>query len=133
MSGRRHFLQAALTAPAALWAQNGKRQPRPPDVHVVRFSSVRQEGVITYEGIVKVTGERPVAGLLLIFEFFATTKMLLSIQKIEVEPALMQPGEERSLHLQGNDVPRAVSFRLSAQDGSGRDLRLSGEGPYPLD
>jgi hypothetical protein len=131
MVGRRQFLQTALAAPAV--AQKAQRQPRPPDIHVVRISSVRQEGVITYEGAVKVTGERPITGLLLVFEFLATTKLLLSMQKIQMEPEIMRPGEEHSFHFQGRDVPRAVSFRLSAQDSAGRDLRLLGEGPYPLD
>ena len=59
--------------------------------------------------------------------------MLLSMQKIQVGDATLKPGEDRRFQVQGNDVPRAVSFRLSATDCSGRDLNLAGVGPYPLD
>ena len=130
MVRRREFLWVALAAPLP---QKKKRQPRAADVQVTRLSTVRQEGVIAYDGTVKVSGEKPVSGLALVFEFFATTKALLSMQKIEVVEGTLQPGEEHSFQFQGNDVPRAVSFRLSAKDDRGRDLTLSGEGPYVLD
>jgi hypothetical protein len=130
MMRRREFLWAALAAPAP---QNKKRPPRVADVQVVRLTTVRQEGVIAYDGTVKITGDKPVSGLVLIFEFLATTKALLSMQKIEVVEGALRPGEEHSFQFQGNDVPRAVSFRVSAQDNRGRDLSLSGEGPYTLD
>ena len=130
MMRRREFLWGALAAPAP---QTNTRPPRATDVQVVRLSTVRQEGVIAYDGAVKITGEKAVSGLILVFEFFATTKALLSMQKIEVDEGTLRPGEERSFQFQGNDVPRAVSFRLSAKDNRGRDLSLSGEGPYTLD
>jgi hypothetical protein len=130
MVRRREFLWIALAVPLP---QNKKRPSRAADVQVVRLSTVRQEGVIAYDGTVKISGEKPVSGLVLIFEFFATTKALLSMQKIEVVEGILRPGEEHSFQFQGNDVPRAVSFRLSAKDDRGRDLTLSGEGPYILD
>ena len=129
MITRRSFL-AALDL-AALPAQ--KKQQRKPDIEIVRIVSTRQEGRISYDGTLKVTGEKPVAGIVLQFEFFESRRVLLSMQKIQVEDATLMPGEERRFQVQGNDVPRAVSFRLSATDASGRDLNLAGVGPYPLD
>jgi hypothetical protein len=122
---RRTFLAALAAVP--------QRKPRKADIEVLRLHTLRQEGRITYEGAVKVTAEKPVQGLLLQFEFFESRGVLLSQQKIQIEDATLAPGAERDFHVQGNDVPRAVRFRVLAYDAGGRDLTLSGEGPYPLD
>ena len=100
---------------------------------MVRLSTTRQEGRITYEGTVKITGERPVQGLTLQFEFFESRGVLLSQQKIQIDEATLAPGEEKRFLVQGADVPRAVRFRVLASDANGRDLTVAGEGPYPLD
>lgn len=126
MLDRRTFL-------AALAALPQRKPKKPPDVQVVHLSSTRQEGQITYQGTVKITGEKPVNGLTLQFEFLDTRGVLLSQQKIQIDEATLSPGGEKQFSVQGNDVPRAVKFRVQACDASGRDLNVSGEGPYPLD
>jgi hypothetical protein len=130
---RKGLLAAALAAAALLAAPPQKKKPRPPDVEVVKISSLRQEGRIAYEGTLKVTGETPVAGLVLHLSFYESRGVLLSMQKIQLETAQLAPGQERQFDVQGKDVPRAVSFRVSATDGAGRDLNVAGAGPYPLD
>ena len=121
-----------LLAPAAIAAAQKKPQ-RKPDVQFLKITTVRQGGTITFEGDVKVTGERPVTGLVMQLEFFESRRVLLTMQKIEVEEGTLNPGEEKHFSVQGNDVPRAVSFRISAVDRTGRDLNVAGAGPHPLD
>ena len=121
----------AATLPSA-WPQRKKPQ-RKPDVGFFKVSSVRQEGKIHYGGDVKVTGEKPINGLVLQLQFFESGGVLLTMQKIELEEATLSPGEEKHFAVQGNDVPRAVSFRFSATDRTGRDLSTAGSGPYALD
>lgn len=123
-------LAAAVVAPAA---PQKKKPQRSPDIHILKVSSVRQEGRIAYEGSYKITGVRPVAGLVIHLEFLESRGILLSMQKIRLEDAALQPGEEREFEVQGKDVPRAVSFRVTATDAGGRDLYVTGAGPYPLD
>lgn len=125
MLDRRTFLAALAAAP--------QRKPRKSDIQLVRLASTRQEGRITYEGTVKITGERPVTGLTLQFEFFESRRVLLSQQKIQIDQTTLAPGDEKQFSIQGSDVPRAVSFRVQACDAGGRDLTVAGEGPYPLD
>jgi hypothetical protein len=124
-SDRRSFLAALAALP--------QRKPRKSDIEVVRIVSTRQEGRITYEGAVKITGQRAVQGLTLQFEFFESRGVLLSQQKIQIEEATLAPGEEKEFLVQGADVPRAVRYRILACDAGGRDLTVAGEGPYPLD
>jgi len=125
---RRDFLAAV-----AAWPQKSQRKQRPPDLEVIKISTERQEGRISYDGVVKVTGERPLVGLVLHFEFFESRGVLLSQQKIQIEDATLAPGDERSFQVQGRDVPRAVSFKISASETNGRDLNVARVGPYPLD
>jgi hypothetical protein len=132
---RREFLRTAMALPAlcpAASAQANRRRSRS-DIEIVRLSTRRQQGVITYEGVLKLTADRRIPGLRLIFEFFATTKALLSMQKIVIEEGSLEPGEGHRFEVQGDDVPRAVSFRVSAEQVNGLELRLAGAGPYPLD
>ena len=125
---RRVFL---LVPAAAAWAQ--KKPQKKPDVEIQKIVSVRQEGKIRYEGDLKVTGERPITGLVIQLDFFESRKVLLTQQKIEIEEGTLNPGEERHFWVEGSDVPRAVSFKVSAVDRNGRDLNTAGVGPYPLD
>ncbi len=129
MLDRRTFLAALAAAPQ----RKSRKEPRKADIQLVRLASTRQEGRITYEGVVRITGERPVTGLTLQFEFFESRRVLLSQQKIQIDQTTLAPGDEKQFSLQGNDVPRAVSFRVQACDAGGRDLNVAGEGPYPLD
>ncbi len=110
-----------------------KKAARKPDLQFAKVISVRQEGKIQYEGDLKITGEKPVTGLVIQLDFFESRGVLLSIQKIEIDDGTLSPGEEKHFSVQGNDVPRAVSFRLSARDRSGRDLNTTGNGPFALD
>ena len=120
-----------LVPAAAAWAQ--KKPQKKPDIALLKIASVRQEGKIRYEGDVKVTGERPITGLVIQLDFFESRKVLLNQQKIEIEEGTLNPGEERHFSVEGNDVPRAVSFKVSFVDRSGRDLNVAGTGPYLLD
>ena len=131
---RGRFLVAVLTAAAFCWpALPDKKPQRKPNIQFVKVTSVRQEGKIQYEGDLKVTGEKPITGLVIQLDFFESRGVLLSIQKIEIDDATLSPGEEKHFSVEGNDVPRAVSFRLSARDRTGRDLNTAGNGPYVLD
>jgi hypothetical protein len=129
MLDRRTFLAALAAAPQ----RKPRKEPRKSDIQLVRLASTRQEGRITYEGTIKITGEKPVTGLTLQFEFFESRRVLLSQQKIQIDQTTLAPGDEKQFSIQGSDVPRAVSFRVQAYDASGRDLNVAGEGPYPLD
>ena len=126
---RRTFLAALAAVPQ----RKPRKEPRKADIQVVRLASTRQEGRITYEGAVKISGQRPITGLTLQLEFFESRRVLLSQQKIQIDETTLAPGDEKPFSIQGSDVPRAVSFRVQASDGSGRDLTVAGEGPYPLD
>jgi hypothetical protein len=125
MLERRAFLAALAALP--------QRKSRKADIEVVRISSTRQEGRISYEGLVRATASRTLQGLVLQFEYFESRGVLLSQQKIQIAEGPIAPGDEKKFHVQGSDVPRAVRFKVLASEAGGRDLTVAGEGPYPLD
>ena len=125
-------LTVLLAAPSLALPQR-KKPPRPPDIQILKVSSSRQEGVIRFDGELKVTADHPLNGLVLQLHFFDTGGVLLTIQKLAIEEGAVQPGDEKQISVQGNDVPRAVSFRIEVGDRTGRDLSVKGGGPFPLD
>jgi hypothetical protein len=130
----RRLFWAALAAAALVRPARPEKKPhRKPDIEFSKVASSRQGGSFSCEGDLRVAGEKPVAGLVLLLQFFETGGALLTIQKIQVEEGTLQPGDQKHFSVQGNDVPRAVSFRLAATDRSGRDLSTAGVGPYQLD
>jgi hypothetical protein len=129
------LLTATAGAPLALPAQKGKRGKGKgkAEIAVLKISTIHQNGIIEYEGDLKNVSERPLTGLTMRVEFLDVDGVMASAQKIEIEEGVVQPGEERHFSIQGHDVPRAVSFRVSFTSKGDHDLYTSGAGPYPLD
>ncbi len=130
---RRTLLAAPLLLACPAWPQKKKQPPKPSDLEILKVSSVRQEGSISYEADLKITGEKPIAGLVLRIDFFESRGDLLTMQKIAVDEETIPPGTEKHFSFQGKDVPRAVNFRIGAIDGRNRDLSVARPGPYLLD
>jgi hypothetical protein len=135
---RRVFLVicAATVCVRPLWPQGkekGRKRKDKAEVALLKISTVHQNGIIEYEGDLKNVSEKPLTGLVMHVEFLDVDGILTSAQKIEIEEEAIQPGEERHFSIQGHDVPRAVSFRVSFTSRGDHDLYTSGGGPHPLD
>jgi hypothetical protein len=102
------------------------------DVEVVDVESARFDGKAEFTGMVKVTRQKPIEGLLLTLEFLDAQGSLLTIQKQAIEDKQLNLGDEVFFDLEGRDVPRAVSFRVVMYDSKGMVLSVSGGGPYPF-
>lgn len=106
---------------------------RRPDVQVVEAKARRvEEGKIAVDGKVKV-GEKPVKGLVIVFDFLSTEGENLTSQKIQVDDDVLDRGEESSFHAATMNPPGAVRFRLRAFDGADRELRLGNNGPFTIE
>jgi hypothetical protein len=133
---RLHF--AAILSSFALLA--GKRvaaqdkKPKAPELKVLQISVRRiDDKLIAVDGSVENTGPKPYNKMLLVFEFFAPGKQSITIQKGPTEMDVFPPGEIAEFHLQLRAPARAVEVLLGAEDGNGRELRLSDVGPYPVE
>jgi len=107
---------------------------RRPEVQVLEARARRvEEGKIAVDGRVKVTGEKPVKGLVIVFDFLSTEGETLTSQKIQVEDDVLDRGEESSFHAATLNPPGSVRFRLRAYDSADRELRLGNSGPYTIE
>jgi hypothetical protein len=122
-----------LTAIVVLALSGADRKKKPPDVQIVECTGRRAEGRITFDGKVRNSGERTINGLLLLFDFLSSDKVVLTTQNGPVEDDVLEPGKESSFHLEADAPPRAVRFQLNAVDHSGRDLRVANRGPFAID
>lgn len=118
---------------AALCASGADKKRKPPDVEVVDAAGHRSEGSVTIEGRVRNTGEKPIKGMVLLFDFMASGRAVIATQKIALDDELLEPGKESTFRVQTNDPVRAVEFQLNAVDESGRDLRVAKAGPFPIE
>lgn len=114
----------------SLAAAFGAKKPKP-GVEFTEIQSTRQEGEVGFEGTILVHGKR-LAGLILHIEFLDSRGALLSIQKMQIEERLIEPGEKLNFLLGGNDVPRAVRFEIKVTDGKRMEVRTVNGGPHPL-
>ena len=109
------------------------KKKKPPDVTILEATARRNVGLIALDGRVRNTGEKPIRGLILLFDFMAPGKQVISTEKGPVEDEELAPGKESSFHLETNAPPRSVQIQLNAVDHAGRDLRVANAGPFAID
>ena len=124
---------AILTAILVFALSGAEKKKKPPDVTVLECTGRRDTGKITLDGKVRNTGEKPITGLLLAFDFLSSDKVVLTTQKGPVEDETLAPGQESSFHLECDQPPRAVRYQINAEDHSGRDLRVAKAGPFAIE
>jgi hypothetical protein len=104
------------------------------DVQIVEVKARRvEEGRISVDGRVRITADKPVKGLVLVFDFISTDGDPLTSQKVEVDDDVLKRGEESAFHAATNNPPGAIRFRLRAFDGADRELRVGNPGPFIIE
>ena len=123
------FLLASLLYPA----QRKRNSPKPPELQVAEVTARRGEGTVSLDGRVRNCGEKALRGLKLLFDFMDSDRQVLTTKNWTNEDAILQPGDETEFHAQLTDPVRAVYFRVNAEDGGGRELRVDKGGPFPVE
>ncbi len=124
----------ALMVPMLVGAGEKKPKPKPPAVEVLEAAAKRTtEGTIELDGRVRNCGEKPIEGLVLLFNMLAPGDEIVTRQRGRVEQDVVEPGEEVEFHWQMREPPRAVRFRVGAADGREMELPVQKSGPYPIE
>jgi hypothetical protein len=122
---------------ASLAASAPQKPPRKPkkaaDVQVVETKARREEGKINVDGKVKVTGEKPLHGLVIVFDFRSPEKEVVTTQKTTVDEATLETGREGAYHVELADAARAVTYTVRAFDGHEKELRVENVGPFSIE
>jgi hypothetical protein len=122
------LLSLALFAAAA--QQKGKK---PADVQILETKAVRDGAKIKVDGKVRVTGEKPLHGLVIVFDFRSPEKEVVTSQKAVIDEETMETGREGVFRSEMADSARAVRYTLRAFDTHEKELRVANPGPYPVE
>jgi len=117
-------------AVGSLLAFAPQKAKKPADVTMVETKAARDAGKISVDGRVKVTGEKPLRGLVIFFDFRSPEKEVVTAQKTVIDDATLEPGHEGVFHNEMVDAPRAVNYTIRAFDIHDKELRVANPGPY---
>ncbi len=126
-------LQIILVLILAFGSTAADKKKKPPDVEILEATARRGESKISLDGKLRNSGEKPIKALMLLFDFMAPGRQVVTTQKAPIDEELLAPGMEAVFHMELNDPPRSVEFQINAADGSGRELRVARGGPFVID
>ena len=109
------------------------RKAKPADAIIVKPVVHLADGLVTLDGAVKNTSEKPIKAMVLHIDFLGPDKQLLTTWRGAIESEVIDPAEESEFHLQVKAPLRAVSVRFNAADGEERQLRIDNAGPHFID
>src|SRR6516225_4014372 len=121
---------AACLAVCMLLSAQAQKPKKPPDVEVVETKAVRDATKITVDGRVKATAEKPLRGLVIVFDFRSPEKEVVTSQKTVIQEDNMENGSDGSFHAEMMDAVRAVNYTIRAFDIHEKQLRVANPGPY---
>jgi hypothetical protein len=122
------LLTAAVLA-ALLLSAAGKK----PDVQIVDTKALRDGPKITVDGKVKVTGEKALKGLVIVFDFRSPEKEVVTSQKTVIQEDTMESGRDGVYHAEMVDAVRAVNYTVRAFDMHEKELKVANPGPYIIE
>ena len=121
-----------LLASLSTAADRRRNPPKPPEILVAEITAQRGEERISLDGKVKNTGERVASGVVLIFDFMAPGRQVITTKQGPLDAQELEPGQEAEFHVYVQAPPRAVEVRLQAVDSSGRELKVTRAGPHRI-
>jgi len=134
ISDMKRAVVALLMLASLLYPQAKKsKKPKPPDLEIMKVDVRRTAEGISIDGKVKNSGEKTLRGVVLLIDFLAPGKEVLTTKNGPVEAEQMAPGDEAEFRLAINDQNRAVHIRFNAADKDKRDLRVENAGPFTIE
>jgi hypothetical protein len=121
---------ATCLAFCLLLSAQAQKQKKPPDVEIVETKALRDGTKITVDGRVKATAEKPLRGLVIVFDFRSPEKEVVTSQKTVIQEDTMASGNDGVFHAEMVDAARAVKYTIRAFDMHEKELRVANPGPY---
>jgi hypothetical protein len=123
----------ALALATLLLCAAGSGQGRPAEVVVVETKAHREEGKIMIDGRVRAARQRPLRGLVVIFDLLTFEKNVIASERAVLDEDQVAAGQERAFHSWTSDHARAVRVSVRAVDRSERELRVGNPGPFSIE
>lgn len=103
------------------------------DIDVLEAKGRRGESTVMLDGKVRVTAEKGLKSLTLVFDFIGESGDVLTTQKTEQSDEPLGRGEESAFHVETNNPPGAIKYRVRAFDIEDRELRIGNPGPFVIE
>ena len=126
-------LTALLLFLALFAAAAQQKSMKGADVQILETKAMRDESKISVDGRVRVISEKPLRGLVIIFDFRSPEKEVVTSQRAIIDDGLLESGHEGVFHSEMADSARAVRYTLRAFDVHDKELRVANPGPYPVE
>jgi hypothetical protein len=123
----------ALLVLALFAAGAQQKSKKPADVEILETKAVREPTRITLDGKVRVTGEKPLHGLVIVFDFRSPEKEVVTTQKAVITEDTVDTGFEGVYHSEMADAARAVKYTIRAFDMHEKELKIVNTGPFPVE
>ncbi len=127
------FSSFALLAVAFFAAGAQQKGKKPADVQILETKAVRETTRITVDGKIRVTGEKPLHGLIIVFDFRSLEKEVVTTQKAMITEDTVDAGYEGVYHSEMADAARAVKYTIRAFDTHEKELKIVNTGPFPIE
>lgn len=108
-------------------------QKKKSDVQVLECKPRRSEDKIVTDVRLRVTSEKTLKGLVLVFHFLDSGGNPIVDAKTSVSDDSLDPGEEPSVRASAPSPPGAIKCKLQAFDGDERELRIVNPGPFTIE
>jgi hypothetical protein len=123
----------ALLAITLIAASAQQKPKKPADVQILETKAVRETTRITVDGKVRVTADKPLHGLVIVFDFRSPEKEVVTTQKAIIDEDVLEAGHEGVFHSEMADAARAVKYTIRAFDMHEKELRIANAGPFPVE
>ena len=117
----------------SLFTAGAYQKAKTGDIDILEVAAHRGDGMIEIDGRVRNTSDKTIHGLVLSFDFTAPDGSVMTTQTAPVDEENLAAGAEAAFHMQLNNPPRAVMFKVSAVNESKRGLRVTHGGPFAIE
>ena len=122
-----------LTVFATFATHAQQKTKKPADVRILETRAIREATRITVDGKIRVTAEKSLHGLVIVFDFRSPEKEVVTTQKAVIDEDTLETGREGVYHSEMADTARAVNYTIRAFDIHEKELRVANTGPFPIE
>jgi hypothetical protein len=117
----------------SLYTAGAYQKAKTGDIDILEVVARRGGDMIEIDGRVRNTSDKTIHGLVLSFDFTDSDGSVMTTQTAPVDEENLAAGAEAPFHMQLNNPPRAVKFKVSAVNESKRGLRVTRGGPFAIE
>src|ERR1039457_1922017 len=115
-------LTIALLCLSSFAATAQQKAKKAADVQILETKAVRELTKISVDGKIRVIGDKPLHGLVIIFDFRSPEKEVVTSQKAVIDEDNLEAGHEGVFHSEMPDSARAVRYTVRAFDIHEKEL-----------